>query len=73
MQRELRMRCIRWVVLVAIGSLAGGCLSMIIPEHHPGEDADMAMSMGAGTSGTGGDGATTAAGGDLGGTDGGGP
>ena len=66
------MRCIRWFVLVAVGSLAGGCLSMIIPEHHAigavaGVGADDL-----GSAGTGGSGATGAT---DGGTeaDGGGP
>ena len=66
------MRCIRWVVFVAVGSLAGGCLSMIIPEHHPDEVVDMGSGVGGDASANGGNGATaTDAGGDLGDADGG--
>jgi hypothetical protein len=54
------MRCIRWLVLVAVGSVAGGCLSMIIPEHHPSTASDAGASAGddLGAAGTGGNGAT---------------
>lgn len=68
------MRCIRWVVLAALGSLAGGCLSMIIPEHHPATEVDMGTALGGDTSGTGGNAATAMdAGTDLGDVDGGAP
>ncbi|HEY2746393.1 MAG TPA: hypothetical protein VGL86_17295 [Polyangia bacterium] len=68
------MRCIRWVVFVAVGSLAGGCLSMIIPEHHPATELDMGAGLGGDASGTGGNAATPLdAGSDLGDVDGGAP
>jgi hypothetical protein len=74
MHRRPGMRCIRWFVVVAVGSLAGGCLSMIIPEHHPSTQTDAGATMGGDTSGTGGDGATALdAGSDLAEVDGGSP
>jgi len=69
------MRCIRWFVLVAVGSLAAGCLSMVIPEHHASAGADAGAAAGGddmGSNGTGGNGATTDADGGVG-ADGGGP
>jgi hypothetical protein len=61
MQMPQPMRCIRWLVLVAVGSVASGCLSMIIPEHHPSTASDAGASAGSddlGAAGTGGNGAS---------------
>ena len=62
------MRCIRWFVLVAVGSLGAGCLSLVIPEHHASMGSDAGASAGSddlGAAGTGGNG--TGAGLDAGG------
>ena len=52
---------IRWFVLVAVGSLSAGCLSLVIPEHHASMGSDAGASAGSddlGTDSTGGNGAT---------------